>query len=61
MVAVLNSLIELDEHGIPWIVGANTKVVEHTTHQIAVATAIAAIPPHGPAGRKNSAISRPVA
>jgi uncharacterized protein (DUF433 family) len=28
MVAVLNSLIELDEHGIPWIVGANTKVVE---------------------------------
>ncbi len=28
MVAVLNSLIELDERGIPWIVGANTKVVE---------------------------------
>src|SRR5205085_11645599 len=28
MVAVLNSLIELDEHGIPWITGANTKVVE---------------------------------
>jgi len=28
MVAVLNSLIELDEHGIPWIVDANTKVVE---------------------------------
>src|SRR5205085_883335 len=28
MVAVLNSLIELDEHGIPWIAGANTKVVE---------------------------------
>ena len=26
MVAVLNSLIELDEHGIPWITGANTKV-----------------------------------
>jgi len=28
MVAVLNSLIELDEHGVPWIAGANTKVVE---------------------------------
>ena len=28
MVAVLNSLIELDEHGVPWITGANTKVVE---------------------------------
>ena len=28
MVAVLNSLIELDDHGIPWISGANTKVVE---------------------------------
>src|SRR6266699_6714891 len=28
MVAVLNSLIELDEHGVPWISGANTKVVE---------------------------------
>ena len=28
MVAVLNSLIELDERGIPWMVGANTKVVE---------------------------------
>src|SRR2546421_6596573 len=28
MVAVLNSLIELDDHGIPWITGANTKVVE---------------------------------
>ena len=28
MVAVLNSLIELDEKGIPWISGANTKVVE---------------------------------
>jgi uncharacterized protein (DUF433 family) len=28
MVAVLNSLIELDENGIPWITGANTKVVE---------------------------------
>jgi uncharacterized protein (DUF433 family) len=28
MVAVLNSLIEMDEKGIPWITGANTKVVE---------------------------------
>ena len=28
MVAVLNSLIELDANGIPWISGANTKVVE---------------------------------
>jgi uncharacterized protein (DUF433 family) len=28
MVAVLNSLIELDEQGVPWITGANTKVVE---------------------------------
>ena len=28
MVAVLNSLIELDENGVPWIRGANTKVVE---------------------------------
>lgn len=28
MVAVLNSLIELDANGVPWIAGANTKVVE---------------------------------
>ncbi len=28
MVAVLNSLIEIDEKGVPWISGANTKVVE---------------------------------
>jgi uncharacterized protein (DUF433 family) len=28
MVSVLNSLIELDQNGIPWIAGANTKVVE---------------------------------
>jgi uncharacterized protein (DUF433 family) len=28
MVAVLNSLIELDESGVAWISGANTKVVE---------------------------------
>jgi uncharacterized protein (DUF433 family) len=28
MVAVINSLIEIDEQGVPWISGANTKVVE---------------------------------
>jgi uncharacterized protein (DUF433 family) len=28
MVAVLNSLIELDANGVAWITGANTKVVE---------------------------------
>src|SRR5213593_4894293 len=28
MVAALNSLIEIDEQRIPWISGANTKVVE---------------------------------
>jgi len=28
MVAVLNSLIELDERGVAWIIGANTKVKE---------------------------------
>src|SRR6266571_7627724 len=28
MVAVLNSLIEIDETGVPWITGANTKIVE---------------------------------
>jgi uncharacterized protein (DUF433 family) len=28
MVAVVNSLIEIDEQGIPWICGANTKVIE---------------------------------
>ena len=28
MVAVLNSLIELDERGVAWIVGANTEVKE---------------------------------
>ena len=35
MVAVLNSLIELDEHGVPWITGANTKVVEVVLDKIA--------------------------
>ncbi|MDX6496862.1 MAG: hypothetical protein QOG23_122 [Blastocatellia bacterium] len=28
MVAVINSLIEIDGKGVPWISGANTKVVE---------------------------------
>ncbi len=28
MVAVINSLIEIDDKGVPWIAGANTKVVE---------------------------------
>jgi uncharacterized protein (DUF433 family) len=28
MVAVINSLIEIDKEGVPWITGANTKVVE---------------------------------
>src|SRR5256714_13699961 len=35
MVAVLNSLIELDEHGIPWITGANTKVIEVVLDKLA--------------------------
>jgi uncharacterized protein (DUF433 family) len=35
IVAVLNTLIELDEQGIPWIVGANTKVVEVVLDKIA--------------------------
>jgi len=35
MVAVLNSLIELDAQGIPWITGANTKVVEVVLDKIA--------------------------
>ena len=35
MVAVLNSLIELDANGIPWITGANTKVVEVVLDKIA--------------------------
>ena len=35
MVAVLNSLIELDKNGIPWITGANTKVVEVVLDKIA--------------------------
>ena len=28
MIAVINSLIEIDEKGVPWISGANTKVIE---------------------------------
>ena len=35
MVAVLNSLIEIDEKGIAWICGANTKVVEVVLDKIA--------------------------
>lgn len=35
MVAVLNSLIEIDEKGIPWIAGANTKVVEVVLDKLA--------------------------
>lgn len=35
MVAVLNSLIELDAEGIPWITGANTKVVEVVLDKLA--------------------------
>src|SRR5216684_3208648 len=35
MVAVLNSLIEIDENGVPWISGANTKVIEVVLDKIA--------------------------
>ena len=35
MVAVLNSLIELDENGVAWISGANTKVIEVALDKIA--------------------------
>ena len=35
MVAVLNSLIELDEKGLAWINGANTKVIEVVLDKIA--------------------------
>lgn len=35
MVAVLNSLIELDKHGVPWITGANTKVKEVVLDKLA--------------------------
>lgn len=35
MVAVLNSLIELDQNGVAWITGANTKVVEVVLDKIA--------------------------
>jgi uncharacterized protein (DUF433 family) len=35
MVAVLNSLIELDNDGVPWITGANTKVVEVVLDKLA--------------------------
>lgn len=35
MVAVLNSLIEIDNEGVPWISGANTKVCEVVLDKIA--------------------------
>lgn len=35
MVAVLNSLIEIDEKGVPWISGANTKVIEVVLDKLA--------------------------
>ena len=35
MVAVLNSLIELDENDVAWICGANTKVIEVALDKIA--------------------------
>ncbi len=35
MVAVLNSLIEIDEKGVAWISGANTKVVEVVLDKLA--------------------------
>ena len=35
MVAVLNSLIEIHDEGVPWIAGANTKVVEVALDKIA--------------------------
>jgi uncharacterized protein (DUF433 family) len=35
MVAVLNSLIEIDEKGVPWVAGANTKVVEVVLDKVA--------------------------
>jgi uncharacterized protein (DUF433 family) len=35
MVAVINSLIEIDDKGVPWISGANTKVVEVVLDKLA--------------------------
>ena len=35
MVAVLNTLIEVDAQGVAWITGANTKVVEVVLDKIA--------------------------
>ena len=35
MAAVLNSLIELDENGVAWITGANTKVKEVVLDKLA--------------------------
>jgi len=35
MVAVINSLIEIDDEGVAWISGANTKVVEVVLDKLA--------------------------
>src|SRR5712672_737062 len=35
MVVVINSLIEIDNEGVPWITGANTKVVEVVLDKLA--------------------------
>lgn len=35
MVAVLNSLIEIDENSVAWITGANTKVIEVVLDKLA--------------------------
>jgi uncharacterized protein (DUF433 family) len=35
VVAVLNTLIEVDAQGVPWITGANTKVVEVVLDKLA--------------------------
>ena len=43
------------------IARANAKVVAQMMLQSTIASSIAANPPHGPLGRKNSASSRPVA
>src|SRR4051812_10775520 len=35
MSTAVNSLVEIDEHGVAWIVGANTKVVEVVLDKLA--------------------------
>jgi uncharacterized protein (DUF433 family) len=35
MSTVVNSLIEIDEYGVAWIVGANTKVIEVVVDKLA--------------------------